>query len=217
MIQSVCMGNTSLSQKESQALKMIRNALVHTGRAPSIREIMMELGYKSPHSAMLVVNRLIELGVLKRRGNGQLQIAKDLESHDTHARTVEVPLVGSAPCGQPLLAEENIEMLIPVSTTLARPPHRYFLLQAIGDSMNQRGIQSGDLVLVRQQSDAENGQAVVALIDDEATIKELHKSAEAIVLKPRSSNPNHKPIVLHDDFRVQGLVIAIIPKPFNNH
>jgi repressor LexA len=177
---------------------------------------MTALGYKSPHSAMLVVNRLIDLGVLKRRSSdGQLQIANDVESHDTHARTINIPLVGAAPCGQPLLAEENIEMIITVSTELAKPPHRYFFLRAIGDSMDQKGIQSGDLVLVRQQPDAENGQVVVALIDDEATMKELHKSADAIVLKPRSSNPEHRPIVLNDDFKIQGVVVASVPNLIN--
>jgi repressor LexA len=178
---------------------------------------MKELGYQSPHSATIVINRLIDLGMLKRRtSDGQLQILKDLETHSSHARTIDIPLVGSAPCGQPLLAEENIEMTIPVSTALARPPHRYFLLRAIGDSMNQKGIESGDLVLVRQQPDAENGQAVVALIDDEATIKELHKSADAVVLRPKSSNPSHRPIVLHDNFQVQGVVVATIPSSDTN-
>jgi len=177
---------------------------------------MTALGYKSPHSAMLLINRLIDLGVLRRRStDGQLQIAKDVESEDTHARTVSVPLVGTAPCGQPLLAQENIEMMIPVSTALARSPHRYFLLRAIGDSMNQKGIESGDLVLVRQQPDAENGQAVVALIDDEATIKELHKSAEVVVLKPISSNTKHKPLILHEDFKIQGVVVATLPNLIN--
>jgi len=206
----------NLSAKETQALKIIRNALVHTGRAPSVRELMTKLEYRSPHSAMLTINRLIDLGILKRRStDGRLQIAQDLETHEAHARTVDVPLVGSAPCGIPLLAEENIEVMIPVSTALAKPSHRYFLLRAIGDSMNQKGIQSGDLVLVRQQSDAENGQAVVALIDDEATIKELRKSSDAIVLKPRSSNPKYKPIVLHDDFKIQGVVVATVPDLIN--
>ena len=195
------MAKVALSEKEILALKMIRNALMHGGRAPSVREVMKELGYKSPH----------ELQVLKRRNDGRLQIIGDIEPNEAHARTIAIPLVGSVPCGQPLLAEENVEMMIPISTALARPPHQYFLLRAIGDSMDEKGIKSGDLVLVRQQPDAENGQSVVALIDDEATIKELHKYA----LKPRSSNPAHKPIVLHDDFQVQGVVVTTIPNPIN--
>ncbi len=78
--------------------------------------------------------------------------------------------------------------------------------------MNKKGIQSGDLVLVRRQPDADNGQSVVALVDDEATVKEIQKSVHAIVLQPRSTNVAHKPIVLSDDFQVQGVVVATIPK-----
>jgi repressor LexA len=110
-----------------------------------------------------------------------------------------------------MLAEENIETTLPVSIALARPPHRYFVLRVKGDSMNKKGIQSGNLVLVRQQPDADNGQVVVALIDGEATIKELHKSEGAIILMPRSSNPNHRPIVLHEDFQIQGIVVNALP------
>jgi repressor LexA len=77
--------------------------------------------------------------------------------------------------------------------------------------MNDAGIDDGALVLVRQQSTAESGDIVVALVDDEATIKELRKSADAVVLLPRSKNRNHKPIVLRRDFQVQGVVVATLP------
>ncbi len=207
------MKNETLSVKEARALKLVRNSLMHTGIAPSIRDIMKALNYRSPHSAMLLVNRLIERGYLKRRrADGRLQSIEDPEADRAHARTVSIPVVGSAPCGQPMLAEENIETTLPVSIELARPPHRYFLLRAEGDSMNKKGIQSGDLVLVRQQPDGENGQVVVALIDGEATIKELHKLEGAIILMPRSSNPYHRPVLLHEDFRIQGIVVNAIPK-----
>jgi repressor LexA len=78
--------------------------------------------------------------------------------------------------------------------------------------MNRKGIEPGDLVLVRQQLDAENGQSVVALIDDEATVKEIQKADHTVLLKPRSTNPTHKPVVLSEDFQVQGIVVATIPK-----
>lgn len=152
---------------------------------------MRELGYRSPHSAMLVIDRLIELGVVRRRNDNSLELLKDPDLPRTNARTVDIPLVGNVACGQPLLAQENIETRIPVSTALARPPHRYFLLRAVGDSMNKKGINPGDLVLVKQQPDAENGQTVVALIDDKATVKELQKTDDAILLKPRSTIATH--------------------------
>jgi repressor LexA len=206
------MKNERLSINDARALKQIRNSLMHTGIAPSIRDIMKALGYKSPHSAMLLVNHLMERGYLKRRKtDARLQLIEDPEADRSHARTVGIPVVGSAPCGQPMLAEENIETTVPVSVALAKPPHRYFLLRTTGDSMNEKGIQSGNFVLVRQQPDAENGQVVVALIDGEATIKELHKSEGAIVLIPRSSNPKHRPIVLHENFQIQGIVVNVLP------
>jgi repressor LexA len=109
-----------------------------------------------------------------------------------------------------MLAEENIEGVYPVSTVLARPGARYFLLRARGDSMDEAGIDDGDLLLVRQQQTAQKGDRVVALIDDEATVKEFSRTAEAIVLKPCSSNRSHRSIILTQDFRVLGVVIAVL-------
>lgn len=200
------------SKKELDALRHIRNSIVHYGKSPSIRDIMPILGYKSPHSAMIIVHRFIADGYLRRKDNGNLELLKEPGETVGHAQTVDIPLVGTVPAGLPLLAEENFEMMVPVSTKLAKPPHRYFLLRVIGDSMNGKGIEDGNLVLVRQQPDAENGQDVVALINDEATVKELYKTKDAVVLKPRSTNPENKPIILTDDFQIQGLVVATIPE-----
>ena len=207
----VTMSNENYTKRELDALRHIRNTIIHDGKSPSIRNIMVFLGYKSPHSAMLIVDKFIEDGYLRRRENGDLQLLKEPEGSLSHAKTVDIPLVGSVPCGLPLLAEENLEMMVPVSTRFAKPPHQYFLLRAVGDSMNKKGIEDGSLILVRQQPDADDGQDVVALINDEATVKEIHKASDAIVLKPQSTNPEHKPIVLTDDFQVQGVVVATLP------
>ncbi len=200
-----------ISLKESEAIREIRNSLMHVGRIPSLRELMSSLGYRSPRSASLIVDKLIKKGVLRRRKeNGELQFIKNLSEDATRAQTVDVPLIGAVACGTPVLAQENIEAMFPVSTKLARPPHRYFLLKAKGDSMNQKNINDGDLVLVRQQTVAKNGDNVVALIDDKATIKEFHKTGETVVLRPRSRNKEHKPIVLTKDFQVQGVIVTAI-------
>lgn len=201
-----------LKPAERKALTVIRNRIVHGGSAPSVRELAKELGFSSARSAVLIIDRLIELGYVKRRDDDRsLQLLRMPAETKDRASTVEVPLVGSAPCGAPLLAQENLEAMIPVSTTLARPGQRYFLLRAVGDSMTEVGIDDGALVLVRQQPSAETGDVVVALVDDEATIKELRRSADAVVLTPRSKNRDHKPIVLQRDFQVQGVVLATLP------
>jgi len=205
------MENSQLTAKELEAMRQIRNWLAHHGRTPSVRELMMELGYKSPRSAQDIIEKLEEKGFLKRKESGTIQLIKDPDLDSTHAQTQDVPLVGMVACGSPIFAEENIEAMIPVSTALVKNSAKYFILRAVGDSMDLAGIKDGDLVLVRQQDTAEEGDKVVALIDDSATIKEFHKTDEVIVLKPKSSNPTHKPIILAEDFRIQGVVTNVIP------
>jgi repressor LexA len=199
------------TKKELEAILQIRNFLVHQGRMPSVRELMRLLKYRSPYSVTLILKSLLEKKTLERRTDGRLQLLNDIKENTTCAQTVDVPLVGIAACGTPIIAEENIEGMISVSIKLARPPYKYFLLKARGDSMDKAGIKDGDLVLVKQHPIAENGQIVVALINDEATIKELNITPGAVLLKPRSTNPKHKQIILDRDFHVQGIVVATIP------
>ena len=144
---------------------------------------------------------------------GNLRLLKEVEHEPSGEHVVELPLVGAVPCGLPLLAEENIEAWIPVSQRLAKPGARYFLLHAVGDSMDQRGIHEGDLLLVRQQPIAETGDRVVALIGEEATVKEFRREKEKIILMPRSSNPVHKPMILDRDFMIQGVIVDTLPNP----
>ncbi|MFT5970019.1 MAG: repressor LexA [Flavobacteriales bacterium] len=201
----------NFSQKEIQAIGVIRNSLMDSGQTPSVRDLMRELGYKSPRSASVIIDTLLSKGVLQKRGDGSMQLSDfKLEGLDNE-QTVKIPLVGSASCGLPLFAEENIEGFIPVSLKLIKPSEKYFLLRANGDSMNLAGIQLGNLVLVRKQVTAQNGDKVVALIDDEATIKIFQHNGDTVVLKPKSDNPNHQPIILTNDFKIQGVVIATIP------
>ncbi|MBI1805085.1 MAG: repressor LexA [Ignavibacteriae bacterium] len=201
-----------LTDREIETLRRIRNFLAHNGRTPSIRELMTALKYKSPHSAAVIVDRLVAMGLLSRKSDGSMKVDKPLVEEDRHAQTVDIPLVGRIAAGSPLFAEENIEAHIAVSTQLARPPHKYFLLRVNGDSMNQAGIDDGDFILVKQQPTANNGEKIVALIDDEATVKEFQRGKDAVVLKPKSNNTKHKPIILTRDFLVQGVVVATIPK-----
>jgi repressor LexA len=196
-----------LTPKDLEVLRHIRNGLMHTGKSPSIRDIQKLMKYRSPRSVTVIMKRLFDKGVIERRGLRDIAITNEPEKNSYDALTVNVPLVGTASCGKPLLAEEHIQAMIPVSTELAIPPHKYFLLRANGDSMNEAGIENGDLVLVRQQSVANDGDAVVALIDSEATIKILQKEKEAVVLKPASRNKDYRPIILQRDFMVQGVVV----------
>lgn len=200
----------NLNKKQIEAIKYIRNCIMH-GRSPSVRDVQGVLGYESPRSAALIIDSLIEKKILNRKPDNSIQILKDIDDRPDHAQTVKVPLVGAVPCGAPMLAEENLEAMLSVSKELIKPGHRYFLLRASGDSMDRVGISDSALLLIKQQPAADNGQIVVALIDSEATVKEFHRTGESIILKPRSKNKTHKPIILTKDFQIQGIVVATIP------
>lgn len=200
------------SAKQLEAVRHIRNWIQLRGRTPSIRELMEALNYKSPRSAQVVLEELLEMGIIQKFSDGGYQLLTNPDLGSGHVETVNVPVVGSVAAGAPILAEENIEGFIPVSTFLAKHGSKYFLLHVKGDSMNKGGINDGDLVLVRQQPTANNGERVVALIDNEATVKEFRRAKGAVILYPKSSNPKHMPIVMTEDFQIQGVIIATLPK-----
>lgn len=201
----------NLDNKEFKGLFFIREEILYKGKSPSLRDIAKHLGFASPRSSSLLIDRLIEKGYLQRTEKGNLRLLKDIDGKTQTNRTIDIPLVGNVSCGLPLLAEENIEAIFPVSQRMAKPGSKYFLLRAVGTSMNKVGINDGDFVLVRQQPDANTGDKVVALIGDEATIKEFHRKGNKVILKPKSSDKKHKPIILDEDFIIQGVVIDAIP------
>ena len=203
------MNQMTLSDKETTVLREIRNALINFGHCPSLRDLMATLGYRSPRSASLLVNKLISKGILRRSPSGSLQIIKDMNDK-TSVQTIDVPLLGVVPCGLPVFAEENILAKFPVSTKLAQPPHKYFFVRAKGDSMDKKGINDGDFVLARKQTTADDGDTIIALVDNEVTVKEYSLSNGTIILRPSSSNKSHKPIVVTNDFQVQGVVVRTI-------
>jgi len=204
----------NLSDKDKKAYSLIRNKLIHEGKKPTLKEINAVTGGKSPRSASIVIDRLVKLGLLKKVG-GNIRLADAPGYTASSISTIDIPLVGSVACGLPMLAEENVEAYIPVSTALAVKGHRYFLLRASGTSMNEAGINHGDILLVRQQNTADDGKKVVALVNDEATVKVLERRSGTVILRPKSSDPIHKPIILTDNCQIQGVVISVLPSDLN--
>lgn len=200
-----------LSLKEIEAVRQIRNWIAHRGRTPSVRDLMGALGYKSPRSAQDILEQLVQKGIIKKFESGDYQLIRDPDLLSSHIQTVNVPIVGAVAAGTPILAEENIEGYVPVSVSLTKPGANYYLLRVKGDSMDEVGINDEDFVLVRQQSSANPGEQIVALIDNEATIKEYHPKKDVVILQPRSTNPANKPIILNQDFQIQGIVVASVP------
>lgn len=126
---------------------------------------------------------------------------------------IAIPLVGSAPCGEPFLGENNIEEMIMVEKSKIKHGARYFIVRAEGDSMNKAGINDGDLVLCRASEKGETGDRVVVLLNGEnVAIKYYDKKDDKRILYPKSTNPEHKPIIPEEGDIVQGVVQEVINK-----
>lgn len=126
---------------------------------------------------------------------------------------IKIPLFDSVGCGELMYADPTVQEMIPVRSELMSKGSKYFVLRTSGDSMNLAGINDGDLVLCRKNYQPEEGKNVVALIGDDATIKEYRRENGTVVLKPKSSNPNHKPLRFNsDEVRFQGVVVCVLKK-----
>ena len=203
---------TRILPKDEEGLSFIRNKIVHAGQTPSLRTIAAFLGYKSPRSVQMMLDRLKKDGRIHYK-DGKITLVH-LPDAPTGEHTRDVPVVGTAAAGALALAEQVIEDHIPVSTKIAKPGFEYFILRVRGNSMNRSNINNGDLVLVCQQLTAREGQIVVALVNDEATIKYFHRDKGVVVLKPDSTDSSFKPLILSDEFIIQGVVVQTIPNPF---
>lgn len=198
-----------IEKRDMAGYVFIRNEIIHSGVTPSLREIGRAIGYESPRSVQLMLIRLEKRGLLSCV-NGVIKLSPK-KVPEPGERTVDVPLVGSVACGIPSLAEQEPEVIIQISTKLAKPGHRYFLLRATGTSMNKSCINDGDLVLVRQCNIANEGDMVVALINDEVTIKHFHRDGDIIILRPNSTDSIHRPIIVTEELIIQGVVVKAFP------
>lgn len=200
-----------MTNKQKRFLSEIVNYIKRENCPPTIKELKDIMNLKSPRSVGQYLESLEKLGCIKRgEGARNIRVIREISDVEEVRKTVEVPIVGVVACGVPLLAQENIEGHVDVSDKIARRPHNYFILKAKGDSMNLAGIDDGDLLLVRQQPTAQNGEIVVALIDDDATVKRLKIFDDYIKLEPESKNPDNKSIILERDFQIQGVVVKAL-------
>ena len=200
---------------KEQVLSAIRRAVVNNGMPPTVEELRRLLKVGSTRTVLRYLRWLEEEGELERwPGARGLRLLKNSEQH---TQTLSVPLVGEAPAGSLMAAEENLEGWVRLPKEFLAPRARFFLLRVRGDSMNKalvgdHRIESGDLVLVRQQATAQTNDIVVALIDGEVTIKRFVRGDGYFLLKPESTNAENKPIIVNRDFHVQGVVTRVLKK-----
>jgi repressor LexA len=183
-----------LTPRQEQILGYIRNQIKNTGYPPSVREIGQAVGLKSSSTVHAHLVQLEEKGYLRKDPTKPRAIIPvPTQEEQSLTQIVSLPLIGQVAAGVPILAEQNIDAFIPVPMELIGSG-QHFLLQVRGDSMVDAGILDGDYLIVRQQADASNGEIVVALLEDEATVKRLFKHDGYVELRPE--NRTMQPIIV---------------------
>lgn len=196
-----------ITEHQGRTLKAIRKFILDRGIPPTVADIASMLGLRSStiHDQ---INQLIQKGFLTREDGKARGLSVVREPTSVLTSLVSIPIVGKVAAGLPILAEENVVGEVLVESSVTRSG-RYFALEVQGVSMIDAGINPGDLLIVRQQPIAENGDIVVALIDNEATVKRLVISGEDIMLKPENPSCDPIPIDSDADLRITGKVVAV--------
>ena len=210
------MSRPKLLTKE-QVVDALSRWFIRNSVPPTVEELRRLLGVGSTRTVLRYLDALKEEGYIERwSGARGLRMRRGPTARSLETRLV--PIVGEAPAGQLMPAEENMLGQVQMPKEFLKPPSaNFFLLRVRGDSMNRakvegQTIEDGDLVLVRQQDRVDPGKIVVALVDGEATIKKLVKAPGYYVLKPESHNPKHRPIIVAQEFRIQGIVCRVFKK-----
>ena len=190
-----------LTPKEKKVYDYIVQSLRDKGYAPSVRDIMNDLGYKSTSTVHMYLNRLDMLGYIRKEDGKSRAISLSTDSMPTVSA---VPVLGTITAGQPILAEENFDGYIGyLGRTSA---DEMFALKVRGESMIEVGILDGDMIIAEKTCYAENGEIVVALIENEATVKRFFREDGHYRLQPE--NATMDPIIV-DEVLILGRVIAI--------
>ncbi len=202
------MSKGRISQKQTEILQYIKSEILKKGYPPAVREICEAVKLKSTSSVHSHLETLEKNGYIRRDPTKPraIEIVDD-EFNLTRREMVNVPIVGTVAAGQPILADENIEGYFPLlAESLPSGTGDVFMLKVKGESMVNAGIFDGDFVVVRQQTTANNGEVVVALMDDSATVKTFYKEKGHYRLQPE--NDTMEPIIV-DELSIVGKAVAL--------
>ncbi len=209
--------NTTLTKKQKEVYDFIADYIRAKKESPTIPEIAKAMNLKSLRSVTQYLETLELKGLIKREKSRARNI-RLLREDAKEGEIVQLPVFASAGCGV-VTAQRIFDEFINISANLIKGLNRekVYVIRAVGDSMQKADINSGDYVLVQEisEGDLNNGDTVVAIIEDDAVIKRYLKANEAVILNPESENKAHKPIILDQNsvYRIFGKVLKIIKLP----
>lgn len=201
------MAQGRITAKQQEILEYIKVTILKKGYPPAVREICQAVDLKSTSSVHSHLETLEKNGYIRRDPTKPRTIEIIDECFNLNRReVVNVPLIGTVAAGQPILAEENIENYFPIPAEML-PNAQTFMLHVKGESMINAGIFDGDQIIVAEQATARNGEIVVALVEDSATVKRFYKENGHFRLQPE--NDSMEPIIV-EDVKILGKVIGLL-------
>ncbi|MCC2165269.1 transcriptional repressor LexA [Brotaphodocola catenula] len=201
------MARKKISQKQQEILDYIKACILKKGYPPAVREICEAVHLKSTSSVHSHLETLERNGYIRRDPTKPRAIEVLDNQFSTQRReAVQVPIIGTVAAGQPILAEQNIEEYFPIPSEYLPAGREVFILRVKGESMINAGIFNGDQVIVQQMNIAENGDIVVALLDDSATVKRFYRENGHYRLQPE--NDTMEPIIV-SDVQILGKVVGL--------
>lgn len=222
--QAAMIESPKLTARQQQILDLVQTTIERTGAPPTRAEIAAELGFRSPNAAEEHLQALARKGVIELVGgtsrgirlqSGTLRALNEARGKQfslplPSLAQLTLPLVGRVAAGNPILAQENIDQTYVLEASLF-PRRPDYLLKVKGMSMRDAGIMDGDLLAVQKTAEARNGQIVVARLDDEVTVKRLHRTKQTIELLPE--NPDFEPIIIAPgdvEFAIEGVAVGLV-------
>ena len=204
---------TKLTARQQEIFSYIKERTQNGQLPPTVREIGEHFSISSTNGVRSILSALIKKGYIKRspKLSRGLSINEEMDSTTpVNKGSVAIPIVGRVAAGVPITAVQNLEGNITVDRDFLMNQDNVFALKVQGDSMKDAGIFNGDLVFARQQQTAEKGQIVIAMVDDEATVKYFHPETSHIRLDP--ANEAYRPIIVNDtqEFSIAGRVIGVM-------
>lgn len=215
----------ALTVKQQHVLDTVEAYMLKHKEPPTLEELRRSLKLKSLRTVTQYLESLEEKGYISRRKHARRNI--ELRNADAdgmpNQQTVRVAVVANVGCDDlSLFAQEQYDEFLEVDKTIADGPYGsntgdtdggIVAVRAVGDSMEDAGIHSGDYVLIRFTDEAENGDRVAAIVGDMVTVKRYERKNGVTILYPESKNPKYRPIVLREDFKIAGKVLCVIPNP----
>lgn len=203
----------AITNNQQKVLSIVKHHVTDFGISPTLKEIKEKLGVKSINTVVKHLVALENKGYIVRRKHAKRNIElRNTNQTGTNIQLVSIPVMASVGCDDlSVIVNERHDEFLEVDASLIGDKKDVIAVRAIGNSMNDAGIENGDYVLIEKTEVSQNGDKVVAIVGDMVTVKKIERKRGVTILWPQSKDSKYKPIILQEDFKIAGKVICTVP------